>query len=168
VICSAYEYHRICDERWCVDANVPTQANGVAYDFDGLSYQEYLNSIPKDDGLLVEIRGRSYDAIRDMYHWDYSDPHFINIHFEDILSDYTGQMRRIFAHLRLSELGLDGLLEISDRHDTAKWAQNRLAKSRHISNKKRRQFTYKEILKDQHYRLIEEIYPADLLSRVGY
>jgi len=62
---SGYFYHLWTEEKW---AHVSKQ------EFGGKSYLEYLNSLSKEEGLLVEMmRFANYD-LRHMVAWDYQDP----------------------------------------------------------------------------------------------
>ena len=164
VIKSAYRYHKTCQESWAIDINARTGADGINYNFDGLSYQQHLNLVNEHDGLLVEMRGRSFNALMDAYAWDYADRRFLNVRLEDITTDFDGCFRAIFEWL---ELPVQTCLDIARCHDLARMTPEAIVANLHITDKRRRGASIDELdpaLLDQ----FSKLYPADLISRLGY
>src|SRR5688500_651978 len=88
VIVSGYRWHLVCHEKWCVSTQVKTPATGIRYDFDGMSYQEKLLTLSQSDGVLFEMKGRSFHSVMAMYRWDDSDPRFKTVRYEDVMRDF--------------------------------------------------------------------------------
>lgn len=105
VVVSGYFYHIWCQETWC---NTPRQ------NYDGKSYQELLNSVPKEEGLLLEM-SRCKHVFDAMVQWDYNDPHFINVKYEDVILDPETLFPKIFQHYGLSDEQTTIALELSRR-----------------------------------------------------
>ena len=101
IIVSGYLYHKtVCQEPWCIDPTCKTLADGVQYDFDGVSYQETLRSLPVEEGIDMEMEGRSYQTIRDMYAF-VALPDCLHVEMEDLFEDLPGTVRRILAFLEV-------------------------------------------------------------------
>ena len=164
IILSGYRYHRICKENWAIKPGAKTGADGVCYDFQGMSYQQKLNSLSESDGIKHEMRGRSYNAIMDVYRWNYEDSRFLNLRFEDIVEDFDGQMSRAFAWLGLP---VDRCLEVAQQHDLMRMSTETIHGNPHVTDKGR--FGNRIIqLSPELSKEFDSIYPADILDRLGY
>jgi hypothetical protein len=168
VVVSAYLFHRKCDEPWCTRIGYPARVDGQVYSRGEFSYQQCLNQLGQREGLLFEIEGRSRGTLSDLYRWDYADPRFLNVKFEALMSDFDATMRGIFRHLELDSLGVDALLQVARRHNVATWSKEQRDRDPHIVNKERRMYTYPDYLTADHLARIRELFPADLLAKVGY
>lgn len=163
LLCSGYRYHRICTERWCISSDHATGADGIRYRFDGHSYQQKLNSVSEMEGLQIEMRGRSYNAIMDMYAWDYSNPNIRTWQFEQVMRDFDGTMLEILAFLNLPE----HMLDIARRHDVKRMSAAARRENVHVTDKDgtlswERYFT-PDLLDE-----FRSLYPPDLFARLGY
>jgi hypothetical protein len=164
VVYSGYKYHKICDEGWCVDPAIPTVADGIRYDFDGMSYQQRLNAYGESDGLVMEMRGRSYNAIMDMYRWNYDDPRFLTVKFEDLARSYDETFRRIFEFLGLP---VEAALRIAARHDLNRLSEREVGKLKHVTDKSR-SVDHTSRFPPDLMRAFAAMYPEDLFARLGY
>lgn len=173
VICSGYRYHLVCQEPWCIStAYTPLQRKAdvsatcpILYNFNGLSYQQKLSSLPEREGLLFEMNGRSFHTIMDMYNWDYGDNRFLNVKLEDVDNDYDGTFSRIFSFL-----GLDPseCLPIVRRYDLKRIAHEQVELNLHVTNKSGG-WTWKKYFSDS--SMLDEFhrtFPDDLITKLGY
>ncbi|MEM9303181.1 MAG: sulfotransferase domain-containing protein [Pseudomonadota bacterium] len=103
MIVSGYFYHRWCEEIW---ANSPDQNHG------GKSYRERLNSLGQEEGLTVEMERFSVACLAEMRDWNYEDPAFIEVKYEDAMRDSERVFRRIFAHYGFDATAIDDAMEI--------------------------------------------------------
>ncbi|MEA2936464.1 MAG: hypothetical protein QOD74_3110 [Variibacter sp.] len=163
LLCSGYRYHRECTERWCISTEHATGADGIRYDFEGLTYQQKLNSVPTQEGIRIEMRGRSYNAIMDMYAWDYANPDLRTWQFEEVMSDFDGAMSEILTFLGLPE----SMLDVARRHDVKRMSLATRDQNAHVTDKDgtlswERYFT-PELLEE-----FRAMYPPDLFARLGY
>lgn len=82
LIVSAYFYHLRTNEAWCAR---PSEANDdLPAD---ISYQERLRSLPLEDGLIYEMNHVGGLMIDRMCSWDYDDPRFLELRFEQIVGN---------------------------------------------------------------------------------
>jgi hypothetical protein len=96
VIVSACFYHQKSDEPWL---HVKRQ------DFGGLTYQEKLNSyVSFDDQLLFTMEHSGSFIVQTMLAWDYSNPGFIEVRYEDLIEDHD----LLLFHKVFSFLGFPG------------------------------------------------------------
>jgi hypothetical protein len=90
VVVSGYFYHLWTEEAW---ARAPSPR------FDNLSYQEYLRSLNQDDGLLAEIDFLTrYTRKRRIWEWDFTDPRYLEIKYEELFNNQEGGFQRMFSH----------------------------------------------------------------------
>lgn len=94
MVVSGYEYHKRTKEPWCI---APDPRYG------GLSYQQYLHSISEYEGLMAEIGWVASKSGGAMAAWDYDQPEFLEIRYEDAIADEHGTFERVFRWLRVSE-----------------------------------------------------------------
>ena len=155
LVISGMAYHRNTDEEW---ANIPRETLG------NLSIRQHLCRLSDHDALLYEINS-ARDGILDMYGWDYTDPRFLNVHFEDFRPDYDGVMLRIAGFL-----GYDGdeFVETAIPHDLTRKSSEEIRSMEHVTNKGRSGRDYREILTGEHYARFSSLYPDDLFEVLGY
>ena len=107
VVVSGYHYHLWTNEPAIV---APDPA------LDGRSHQEHLRSLDREAGLLAEIRRASTRAIRDMATWDYADPRFVELRYEDMVSDGDAEFERLFRHYGFTERNVDVAVQLARQH----------------------------------------------------
>jgi hypothetical protein len=79
VIISAMNYHRSAKENWL---HSPRKV------FDGLSYQQKINSLPDDFArYLFEMNKSSKQVIRDMQNWNYNRENGFECKYETLVAD---------------------------------------------------------------------------------
>jgi hypothetical protein len=87
LVVSAYFYHLRTDEAW---VHAPRE------DLNGQSYQQYLQAASKHEGLMAEIRRLSRGGFPAMAAWDYDQPDFHEMRYEDLLADEPAEFRALF------------------------------------------------------------------------
>lgn len=103
LIVSAYFYHKWTNEKW---ANVPKA------EYDGATYKEHLNRLPKDEGILLEIHKSKY-WVQHMAEWSFSDPCIMELRYEDLLLDEDAYFPALFKHYGLSDRATDKCVRIA-------------------------------------------------------
>jgi hypothetical protein len=88
---SAYHYHLRTTEQWVV---TPSERWG------GTSYQDYLKSLSAHDGLLAEIDRCARSEFKSMGEWDYKQPEFLELRYEEVMQDESSAFERLFRHYR--------------------------------------------------------------------
>lgn len=90
VVVSGYFYHLWTDEPW---ANRPDPRYG------GRSYREELNRRDRHDGLLLEIERVCRGVeLREVLAWDYSQPEFLELKYENVIADEARSFEHVFRH----------------------------------------------------------------------
>lgn len=119
LVVSAYHYHLRTTEAWALK---PSEELG------GKSYREYLGSLNAHDGLLAEITRRARSGLASMSTWDYNQPEFLELRYEDVLRDEASAFENLFRHygFRSSEclasvgiargFSLDAVRRLQDEH----------------------------------------------------
>jgi hypothetical protein len=153
VVVSAYFYHRHANEAWLTSPQD---------DLDGRSYQQLLQSLSKDDGLLEEIRMRS-DAVAGMARWRAGDPRILEVRYEDFVADEAGQFRALFRHYGFSERAVERAVKIAAQFGRSQ-LQARGAR-RHIRSGM--PGDWRNHLTEKHRVAFKERF-GDVVSRLGY
>lgn len=113
LVVSGYFYHLWTDEAWCRDATFDWSRITALQEFrqvepnearwpTGVSYQEYLNSLEQEQGLLLETLSRR-DSFEQMSQWNYENEHVLELRYEDIAGNELEQCRRLFRHFGFNE-----------------------------------------------------------------
>lgn len=156
LVVSGYFYHRWTAENW---ANLPLA------ELRGMSYRQYLNSVPKHEGLLAEIRRNSF-WIPHMAGWRFSGPDIFEIRYEDIIQDEVPVFRAMFQHFEFRDSAIERALKISRKYsfETLK-SKGGAGKNSHLRSG--RVSEWREHFEPAHVALFKELYPG-ALARLGY
>lgn len=104
VIISGYFYHLWADEPWLHE---PWD------ELSGASYQSYLRSKSEEEGLAAEIRFVGAQTIEDMIAWNYNQAEFIELRYEDMMTDDGKRFETLFRHYGFAESSLHILVELA-------------------------------------------------------
>lgn len=106
LVVSGYHYHLRTTEAWVREPND---------DLGGLGYQEYLRSLDADAGLHAEIDRLAPDLGRWADTWDFDDPRFLHLHYEDLVADEPAVFARMFRHYGFSPAAVETSVGIASR-----------------------------------------------------
>jgi hypothetical protein len=124
VAVSGYHYHLWTEEEWANIALVERQLDMFFGDEprpgNPLTYKELLNSLSPTEGLIVELRRLTYVS-SELRAWDFENPSFLELRYEDVITEPDTWLPRIFAWY-----GFTG-----EEHTTA----TGIARSRHIDRR---------------------------------
>lgn len=159
IVISGYFYHLWTKEPW---AHVP-RAN-----LDGKTYQEYLRSLNQDDGLIAEMHGTSLEVIQAMGQWDYDNPNFMEIKYEDIIFDERKVFYKLFKHYGFSENEIVRCEAISQKFsfkNKAKREVGQVKNNKHIRSGRPGQ--WRDIFTEKHKDCFKDLH-GDILIKIGY
>lgn len=175
VIVSAYHYHLWTKEEW---ANIPMaqlpQAAKKRWSriepdkHAHLSYREYLNSLDPETGLTVEMKRLSATFLRELLSWDYEDPRFIEVRYEDLVADEQGVFARIFEHYGLNEEAMVVAMravEAASFRNRAKREPGQIQEGSHFRSGKAGQ--WREEFTPEHITLCKALF-GEALIQLGY
>jgi hypothetical protein len=156
LVVSGYFYHRWTEEPW---ANLPLA------EYRGMSYRQYLNSIPKSEGLLEEIRRNAF-WISHMASWKFAGPRVFEIRYEDIIEDEEPVFRAMFAHYEFRPDVIERAVAITRRYsfETIK-AKGGSGEKSHLRSG--RSGEWREHFEPAHVELFKALYPG-AVTRLGY
>ena len=155
IIISGCFYHQKSEEPWL---------HAKQAGFGGMTYQEKINSYASlDDRILFEMEHVGRQCIEEMLAWNYQDPAFFEIQYEDLIADEN----LLLFHQAYSFLGFPGrviprLLQISYARSLF---SGRLQTSTHIRSGKTKQ--WEQHLNAAHKARFLELF-GDALRRLGY
>lgn len=158
VVVSAYFFHLWTTEAWAL---TPSGDHG------GLSYQAHLRSLSQDDGLLTEIR-HSMPVIDEMTRWNYRDARFLELRYEDAISDEAGVFTALFSHYGFTDDAVETSVRIARRFGFEQIAGRRLGETRETDHlRSGRPSQWREVFGDAHRALFKEL-AGDALIALGY
>jgi len=169
VVVSGYFYHLWTAERWAQEPD--------GHSFGGLSYQQYLNSVDRRQGLLAEIEHCAATTLADMAAWDYGRPQFLELRYEEVMADERAVFTRLFGFYGLDaeavEAGLRAVARVSIRPAaTADVEKPRRAATADVEKPRRHVRSgqagqWRRYFDDEHVERFKEL-TGDLVVRLGY
>lgn len=155
IIVSGCFYHQKSEESWL---------HRQRDEFDGMTYQEKINSIEQfDDQLLFEMEHSARRTIIDMTNWDYENPNFFEIKYENLIKDVDLILfHEIFTFLGFPGRAIPDLLTIAYNKSLF---SGRKKKSKHVRSGKSKQ--WKQYFKQCHKDRFLELF-GDILIQLGY
>lgn len=134
LIVSGYFYHKRGAEPWFRQKNPtlkywsPINANVPLNMPSGISYAEYLQQLPKEDGLLAEIEWRQFH-LESLRQW-FEDDRIKIFRYENIISNSEAVFDAIFQFYELSIFERKFGVFLAGRYSL----KNKASKSKHIRN----------------------------------
>lgn len=102
-------------------------------------------------------------SVLSIKNWDYTNPHFLEIKYEDLIQDFDLTLfYKIFSFMKFPESLIPHLLEIS--RNNSMFSSN-LKKTNHIRSGKTNQ--WKKYFKEKHKNRFIELF-GDVLIKLGY
>jgi hypothetical protein len=98
VVVSAYHYHLWTNEKW---VHIPKQ------EYRGMTYQQYLRSLDTEEGFAAEIRRMARSDLAEVGAWNYAQPEFLELKYEDFIIDDAAQFARMFRHYGFNETAVE-------------------------------------------------------------
>jgi Sulfotransferase domain len=159
IVVSGYFYHLWTTEEW---------VHTVKPEFGNRSYLEHLNSLSQEEGLLVEMKRFADDDLPDMVEWDYHDPNFIEVRYEDLIADWTSEFRRTFRHYGFTPKAIEKSLRLAQPFSFENQAGRKIGEVQAKSHlRSGRAGQWMDVFGDRHRRLGKELLGAALI-RLGY
>lgn len=158
MVISGYHYHKWTTEDW---AHLPVPSLGYK------SFQKYLNSLDEREGLKAEIR-RTARNINDMAEWDYKNPKFFEIKYEDLVADEMAIFESLFKHFGFNEEGVAYGLEMAEKYSFKNVTKRKVgeeSKQNHLRSGKPGQWI--DMFTEEHKDLFKEL-TGDALIKMGY
>jgi len=158
IVVSGYFYHLWTEEKWA------RQPDGRSW--GGLSYQEYLNSVDPTQGLLAEIERAAGSTLADMAAWDYEQPEFLELRYEDVITDEPTMFRRLFDFYGFDDKAIAEGLAVVEKVSIHSGGPDGLQKPRrHVRSGKTAQ--WRQHFGAEHVALFKEL-TGGLLVDLGY
>ncbi len=169
VISSAF-YHHICGEEWCqlaVERILPPGTiEKLVRDFsmkepgEGDSYQSYLRKHNMEESFIIEML-RMTKVFKALKNWDYQNPDFIELRYEEIIGNEKETFARIFRHYEFPRSWIRTGTNFADLFSLGQKEGN----IKHVRSGKIAQ--WKEVFTPRMKDLFKE-YQGDLLIHLDY
>ena len=92
LLVSAYYYHLRTHESWCHE--IPSPYDCVPQD---QSYQQALQALDLEQGLLFELWGSTGRTLRHFAQWRYDRPNIMELRYEEVLGNESSTFAALFA-----------------------------------------------------------------------
>jgi len=200
MLISGYFYHKKCTqelEPWVFDAQQEecfprywlrekSEEANRAYDetikkyllpAKGLTKQEALNSMKKEDALVYEMMVLMHESYKRMYYWNIAKKEAIRegtliesrikeIKFEQVMEDFDSSIIELLNFYKIDKTMHDSVLEKARDFDTASWSKKQLKEDSH-ANFKYKKDRWKDHFTDEVTYLFKLFY-GDLIVDLGY
>lgn len=173
LVVSGYYYHLWTEEKWCNNPEFgwnritehPYYSQYVESREErhprNVSYKEYLNTLDKETGLIVETIFRD-KHFSEMYKWNYENPRILELKYEEIIGNEGDCFRKLFEHYGFHPKLVDSGVEIAERLSLKHRVKSNTGHVRNGTPRQwRKEFSplVKNLFKEAH---------GDLLIRLGY
>jgi hypothetical protein len=148
-------YHQKSSEQWLHEKRA---------EFGGKTYQEMINSYDNfADKLMFELEHSGKRGITEMLAWNYSDPRFKEIKYEELINDVNLEM----FHSAFTFVGFTGEIiptALKIAYENSLFS-GRIGRSVHVRSGSTGQ--WKNHFEHRHRERFEELFPGALV-RLGY
>lgn len=172
MVVSGYYYHLWTKEAWCVSPNFNwnkhtkhplfehVEPDKAKWPHD-ISYQDYLNSLDEECGMLMEVIFCD-DKFQQMRRWDFDNPRILELRYDDIVGAEESAFSRLFDHYGFHPDLRDRGLEVVERLSL----KNQVKKEgTHVRSGKSGQ--WKQRFTPKTKQLFKQVH-ADLLVKLDY
>jgi hypothetical protein len=159
VVVSRYFFHLWTTETW---VHVPDPAYG------GRTYQEYLNSLDQEAGILAEIDRFVDYGLAHMADWNYKNPNFLELRYETIIGAEEQAFRRLFTHYGFRPDAVERSLEIANRFSFERQTKRKVGEVQAKSHlRSGRPGEWRDVLSERHKARCKELFGQTLIT-LGY
>lgn len=159
MIISGYFYHLWTEEKW---ANYPRE------EFGGKSYQKYLNSLNQEEGILAEMKRAASTDIKDMVNWNYNNPNFLEIKYEDIIKDEQKVFYNLFKHYGFRKDAIQAALKIAEQYSFKNVAKRKVGQKQQKSHlRSGKPGEWRDFFTEKHKNSFKELL-GDVVVKLGY
>lgn len=182
IIVSGYLYHKRCNEKWCITKNLSYYdwwsqthflqsekiKNKKSLDNSifckDSTYQETLNSLNQDDGIIFEMKNVAKLTIEGMCDFNYFESkNVINVKLENLIHDYDHEISKILDFLEINNN--ERLISCLDQNSIKKQGVNN-----HVTNKNLDKDRYLQYFNDKLFEEFNLIYKEYIpkINKLGY
>ncbi len=152
LVVSGYEYHLVTREPWALQPDPR---------YDGVSYQTRLRELDEQAGLMLEIEWLASGTALSLGAWDYDQPEFIELRYEDVLADERAAFESLFRWYGFNDAAVGSGLEAVDRFSLSRGG----ARPSHVRSGDPGEWRAR--LGGAHVERFKEL-TGDLVVRLGY
>ena len=124
LVVSGYYYHLWCPEPWVFEPAYRWQYitrnplfkkwTGLDEWPQGICYQEFLKSLEREQGLVVEMLWRQH-IFKQMFEWDYANPNILELKYENIIDNESEAFNQLFDHYQWPSAWRSDWIQIAAR-----------------------------------------------------
>lgn len=175
LVVSGYYYHLWTKEEWAITPiqDLPVDMEKLwmllpVKEIRHLSYQQYLQSLPREEGIMAEIRRASTADLREIFEWDYGNPKFFEFKYEAIMQHEEDVLRQLFHHYDFRDEAVERAVEIARRFSFERRTQRKTGvvdNKSHLRSGKLQQ--WKTEFNEEHKAYFKSLH-GERLIKLGY
>ncbi len=175
VVLSGYYYHLWTKEEWAITPIKDLRANMderwpllPVKKIKDMSYQQYLNSLSREEGIIAEMNRAHSTDLRDIVKWDYTNKDFFEFKYETIMENEEEIFRLLFLHYGFNDDAIKKSVEIATRFSFNNRAGRNIGEvnnKSHLRSGKLQQ--WKEEFSEDHKKYFKKLHGEDLI-KLGY
>lgn len=172
LILSGYRYHLWCREKWTQepmsdDFRMRIRLKEIDSSLDSglLTYQELLNKVDVETGLLIEYYWRFRHLVQ-MNAWNYQNPNILELKYESVFEHETELFEKILRFYQLPESVVQAGIMLAQQYSFAeRKASGETGEGKHVSKGIIRQW---ESELPASLKNLVSVDFSDLLIKLGY
>jgi len=175
IVISGYHYHLWTKEKWAVtpiknmSKNIENTWSLLPVNqIQNMSYQQYLNSLSFEEGVLAEMKRCSTTTIKQIAEWNYLDSNIFEFKYENIINNQEEFFRQLFYHYGFTQRAIEVSLKIAKKCSFEKRSNRKIGNIKnesHLRSGKLQQ--WKEEFSENHKDYFKNLHGYDLI-RLGY
>ena len=187
IIISGYLYHKKCDEKWSKRQGgyyylgweknhfEPEEVAKNTANIDKaktfcspIPYQDKLNMLPQEVGILYEMNSVAKLTIDGMYNLEhYGKSNTLTVKFEDLIFNHDETIQGLCKFLKISKSQTKRILKENLQNNLLNQKRNNKITA-HTTNVNVEKNRYKQYWNETIEAEFNRLFPADVLSKFGY
>lgn len=123
-----------------------------------------LLSMSEEEGIIYYLKEYAYDHIMDLYNWNYNNPKFLEVKYEDVITNFDQEWTKIFNFININPVHL----KIAQMNDINRLKTKEIEQNNHITNKNINLNLWKEHFTPRIIKEFKDLFPQDLLQKLQY
>ena len=136
--------------------------------YDNMTYKDKLQRLSFNDGIMFEMENIGGQTINIINKWNYNNPKFIEVKYENVISNPEEMFTKIFQHWGINPLYIEHCLDIARQCHMTQLTGRKVGEEvygAHIRNGKHGQ--WKDHFSSHHKEKFKSLF-RNLLIKLGY
>ena len=187
IICSGYLYHKKCKENWAVEKNGDYYSYWKERHFtkgsliknknflhfaksfsNPIPYQEKLNNISEEEGIIKEMNCVAYLTIRGMYNLNhYYKKNVYILKYEDLVFNHNETIKKLCEFIGIDDSLINDIIDLSIKNNLM-YQKNESKLTDHCTNINLCENRYKKFWNNRIDKEFFKLFPKDIMEKLKY